>query len=59
MPLLSPSQQLDSYTLIKLLGVGGDGEVWEVQNNLGDRYALKARPAEQKSENFHKEFERL
>ena len=41
-PVLEPGTRLGRYTLVAPLGRGGMGGVWEVQDDAGNRYALKS-----------------
>src|SRR5512143_384720 len=41
-PALEPGARLGKYTVVAQLGHGGMGGVWEVQDEAGNRYALKS-----------------
>lgn len=59
MPKLHPKLRLNNYELIKLIGIGGDGEVWKAYGPKGEIFALKARPVNENAHDFQREFERL
>ena len=41
-PVLEPGARLGRYRLLEQLGRGGMGGVWEVEDDAGNRYALKS-----------------
>ena len=59
-PELEPGDQVDVYCVVRLLGRGGMGEVYEVEHTtLGRRYALKIIPSHLASQpGFVERFER-
>jgi tRNA A-37 threonylcarbamoyl transferase component Bud32 len=60
MSQLSAGMSLRSYRLVRRLGIGADGEVWEARGADGVPIALKARPRKDGEEpRLRREFERL
>jgi serine/threonine-protein kinase len=55
--LLEPGARLGRYTLIEQIGRGGMGGVWDVSDDAGNRYALKA-PASGMNSDAAKRFAR-
>lgn len=52
-------KQIGEFTLLKRLGKGADGDVWEVKDQEQKHYALKFCPVSETNSNFHTEFQRL
>ena len=52
-------KQIGEFTLLDRLGKGADGDVWKVQDQHQNLYALKFCPVSETNSDFHTEFQRL